>query len=79
MKSNKYDLSTLDVFFECDVWENICTQALDEDNEHAHELMMMLSLMFDSFYFFLENNIHDRAKRELLNLNKLVNHLTETL
>ena len=75
----QFDVSKLDMFFDGDSWDNICTQAIEEGNKNAAELMEMLSVRIDSFYFFLELKNDNRAKRELLELNKLIEYITETL
>lgn len=75
----QYDISKLDNFFDGDSWDNICTQAIDEGNKHAAQLMNILSTRIDSFYFFLEIKNESRARRELHELNKLINHLSKIL
>jgi hypothetical protein len=75
----KFDVSTLDTFFDGDCWDSICTQAINEGNKNAAELMGMLSTLIDSFYFFLEIKNDQRAKRELNELNKLIEYITETI
>jgi hypothetical protein len=73
------DITPLDDFFESDNWESICSQAIDEGNKNAAELMNILSVRIDSFYFFLELNDNNRAKRELAELKKLINVITESI
>ena len=75
----KFDVSTLDMFFDGDSWDSICTQAINEGNKNAAELMGMLGTLIDSFYFFLETKNDQRAKRELNELNKLIEYITETI
>lgn len=75
----QFDVSKLDMFFDGDSWDNICSQAIEEGNKNAAELMEMLSLRIDSFYFFIELKNDSRAKRELLELNKLIEYISETL
>lgn len=75
----QFDVSKLDSFFDGDDWDNICTQAIDEGNKHAAELMELLSVRIDSFYFFMERNETYRAKRELAELNKLIEYIPTIL
>lgn len=78
---NKDDQNWTDVtdFFASDLWDDICDEAIKDENQPSEELMNDVLLRFRSSIFYASSHNLSRFNKEIEDLALITRHLTNTL
>lgn len=78
---NKDDQNWTDVteFFGSKLWDDICDEAIKDENQPSEELMNDMLLRFRSAVFYASSHNLPRFNKEVEDLSTITRHLTNTL
>ena len=78
---NKDDQNWTDVteFFGSKLWDDICDEAIKDENQSSEELMNDMLLRFRSAVFYAASQNLTRFNKEIEDLSTITRHLTNTL
>ena len=65
--------SSITAFFDSDTWESIISTAIDDQEKNSIWLMDQLVLRLNSAEFFLRTNNHNRFRKEMYELEQIIN------
>lgn len=78
---NKDNQNWTDVteFFNSQLWDDICDEAIQDEHQPSEELMNDMLLRFKSAVFYAANHNLTRFNKEIEQLSIITRHLTKTL